>query len=177
LPRSRIRKLLLPETLRNELKTPLGDLVKGDPPETMRRLSQIIKDGRQKFAVVGDFVAKNVLNTGLKPDLMVYDNKTHRLKSEPIYHKLYEVRVKNEPGTISEEAWSTLRRSITLKRQIAVFVEGEEDLLVLPLLAEMPIGSVIAYGQPHEGLVVVTVTEEKREWARRFLNRMIEVKE
>ncbi len=51
-------------------------------------------------------------------------------------------------------------------------MEGEEDLLVLPLLAEMPLGSVIAYGQPHEGLVVVTVSEERRDWARRFLNRM-----
>jgi uncharacterized protein (UPF0218 family) len=59
-----------------------------------------------------------------------------------------------------------------LKRRLAVVVKGEEDLLVLPLLAEMPIGSVIAYGQPHEGLVVVTVSEERRDWAREFLNRM-----
>jgi uncharacterized protein (UPF0218 family) len=36
----------------------------------------------------------------------------------------------------------------------------------------MPLGSVIAYGQPHEGLVVVTVSEEKREWARGFLSQM-----
>jgi uncharacterized protein (UPF0218 family) len=33
---------------------------------------------------------------------------------------------------------------------------------------------VIVYGQPLEGLVVVTVTEERRSWARGFMDRMQE---
>jgi len=74
------------------------------------------------------------------------------------------------------ETWKALLNAIILKRKLAVLVEGEEDLLVLPLMAEAPIGSVIIYGQPHEGLVVITVTDERRRWAKGFLDRMEEKK-
>jgi len=55
---------------------------------------------------------------------------------------------------------------------LAIIVEGEEDLLVLPLMADMPLGSVIIYGQPNEGLVIITITEERQNWARNFINQM-----
>jgi hypothetical protein len=100
------------------------------------------------------------------------DNKTLREKIKPVVHGLKEVKVPNEAATINAKAWLALRVAVTLKRRVAIVVEGEEDLLVLPLLAEMPLGSVIAYGQPHEGLVAVTVSEERREWARGFLKKM-----
>jgi uncharacterized protein (UPF0218 family) len=38
----------------------------------------------------------------------------------------------------------------------------------------MPLGSVIVYGQPREGLVVVEVTEEMKRWTEDFLTRMEE---
>jgi uncharacterized protein (UPF0218 family) len=43
-------------------------------------------------------------------------------------------------------------------------------------MAEAPTGSVIIYGQPHEGLVVITVTDERRRWAKGFLDQMEEKK-
>jgi len=157
--------------MRCELKTPLGVLLKGTPQETAVMLKE--KLGKPPlFAIVGDFVAANLISSGFSPDIVVVDNKTLRADVEPVKHGLKEIKVSNEAATINAEAWIALRAAITLKRRVAIVVEGEEDLLVLPLLAEMPLGSVIAYGQPHEGLVVVTVSEEKREWARGFLNRM-----
>jgi hypothetical protein len=136
------------------------------------RLKKKLGDHSPLFAVVGDFVAANLIATGMSPDIVVVDNKILRVEVKPIEHGLKEVNVLNEAATINAEAWLALRVAVTLKRRVAVVVEGEEDLLVLPLLAEMPLGSVIAYGQPHEGLVVVTVSEERRDWARDFLNRM-----
>ncbi|MBM3292454.1 DUF359 domain-containing protein [Candidatus Bathyarchaeota archaeon] len=59
-----------------------------------------------------------------------------------------------------------------LNKKLAIIVEGEEDLLVLPLMADMPLGSVIIYGQPNEGLVIITITEERQNWARNFINQM-----
>jgi len=38
----------------------------------------------------------------------------------------------------------------------------------------MPVGSVVVYGQPREGMVVVTLTEERRRWAKEFMNTMEE---
>ena len=154
------------------MKVPLGELYRGEPKETAARLKKKLKDKPPLFAVVGDFVSANVIGAGLSPDIVVVDGMTLRAEVAPVEHGLKEIHVPNKAATINAEAWLVLRAAITLKRRIAVVVQGEEDLLVLPLLAEMPFGSVIAYGQPHEGLVVVTVSEERRDWARGFLNRM-----
>ena len=157
--------------MRDELKTPLGELLRGEPKETAAALKG--KIGKPPlFAIVGDFVAGNLIAAGFSPDIVVVDNKTLRVVVAPVKHGMKEVHVPNAAGTIDAEAWLLLRGAVTLKRRVAVVVEGEEDLLVLPLLAEMPVGSVIAYGQPHEGLVVVTVSDERRDWARGFINRM-----
>ncbi len=158
--------------MRAELKAPLGELITGDPSQTIALLGDKLKKRPPLFAVVGDFVAKNVLNAGLEPDIVVVDNRTLREEVEPLAHRMDEVRVRNDAATISHESRMALHDAVTLKRRLAVIVEGEEDLLVLPLLAEMPLGSVIAYGQPREGLVVVTVTGERRRWARDFMSQM-----
>jgi uncharacterized protein (UPF0218 family) len=157
--------------MRGELKAPLGELLRGTPDETAARLKEVWSKP-PLFAIVGDFVAANLIGAGFEPDIVVVDGKTLRVEVEPVKHGMSEVHVPNVPATVDSEAWAVLREAVTLKRRVAVVVEGEEDLLVLPLLAEMPLGSVIAYGQPHEGLVVVTVTGEKRDWARDFLTRM-----
>ena len=158
--------------MRYELKTPLGELYRGEPKDTTARLKEKFMTKPPLFAIVGDFVAANLIACGFSPDIVVIDNKTLRVEVEPVKHGMKEIQVPNEAATINAEAWLVLRAAVTLKRRLAVVVKGEEDLLVLPLLAEMPIGSVIAYGQPHEGLVVVTVSDERRDWARGFLNRM-----
>jgi uncharacterized protein (UPF0218 family) len=150
----------------------LGELYRGEPTETAARLRDKLIVKPTLLAVVGDFVAANVIAAGLFPNIVVVDNKILRAQIKPILHGLKEIKVPNEAATINAKAWLALRTAVTLKRRVAVVVEGEEDLLVLPLLAEMPLGSVIAYGQPHEGLVAVTVSEERRDWARGFLNRM-----
>ena len=150
----------------------MGELYRGEPTETTAKLREKIIIKPSLLAVVGDFVAANVIAAGLFPDIVVVDNRTLREQVKPVVHGLKEIKVPNEAATINAKAWLALRNAVTLKRRVAVVVEGEEDLLVLPLLAEMPLGSVIAYGQPHQGLVVVTVSEERRKWARRFLNRM-----
>ncbi|MCJ7573287.1 DUF359 domain-containing protein [Candidatus Bathyarchaeota archaeon] len=161
--------------MRTELKTPLGLLLKGEPAETVRELTKLLSKCRPPlFASVGDYVSGNVLAVGLEPDLLVVDHRIMRVNVDPVVHGLSQVTVVNPAGTIQEGAWRVLEEAITLKRKLAVVVEGEEDLLVLPLMVSMPTGSVIVYGQPLEGLVVVTVTEERRSWARGFMDRMQE---
>jgi len=161
--------------MRAELKMPLGQLLKGKPDETIGELKNILSAHKpQILASVGDYISGNLLAAGIKPDIVVVDNRIMREKVTPIVHGMRQVNVSNPAGTIQEGAWRALNDAITLKRKLAVVVEGEEDLLVLPLMASIPTGSVIVYGQPGEGLVVVTVTEERRGWARGFMGRMQE---
>ena len=125
------------------------------------------------WAAVGDYVTANIFKAGLRPDIAVVDHRVMREDVEPI--ELGEsVKVANPPGTLSAEAQRTLHEAITFNKRLGVVVEGEEDLLVLPLMAWMPVGSVVVYGQPREGMVVVTLTEERRRWAKEFMNTMEE---
>ena len=53
-----------------------------------------------------------------------------------------------------------------------IIVKGEEDLLVLPVVLFAPEKSVVIYGQPNEGLVIVKVNEEIRNKAKSIMNAM-----
>ncbi len=161
--------------MRGELKTPLGELFRGDVSDNVVVLREILDEKKPPcFATVGDYVTFYVIESGLHPDLAVVDHRVMRQDVDPFKFKMDKVTVSNPAGTIKAEAQRVLRDAITLKKRLGVVVEGEEDLLVLPLMAMMPIGSVIVYGQPREGMVVVTLTEERRRWAKDFMAEMEE---
>jgi len=166
--------LVLPVSMRQELKSPLGRLVTGDPSETVEVLREYIQETKPaSFAVVGDFTTKNILEAGLNPDICVVDHRGMRVEVDPLNHGEREVFTSNNSaGTIDAESWVALGKAVSLKSMASVIVEGEEDLLVLPLISLMPLGSLIVYGQPREGMVLVEVTEEKKEWAEDFMARM-----
>jgi len=171
------RKLLtLPEFMRSELKKPLGKLLTGPPNETVNLLkAELTQNKPLYFAVVGDFTSKNILNAGLEPDLVVVDNRV--MRSEVPLLDLGErqkITAFNQAGTVDPSAWRALGEAVILKSRVSVIVEGEEDLLVLPLVSLTPIGSLIVYGQPREGMVVVEVTKKIKGWVEDFLSRMEE---
>ena len=161
--------------MRVDLKTPLGELFRGDVSDNVVVLREILEEKKPPcFATVGDYVTFYIMESGLNPDLAVVDHRVMRQDVEPFKFLREKVAVINPAGTIKAEAQRVLRDAITLKKRLGVVVEGEEDLLVLPLMAMMPIGSVIVYGQPREGMVVVTLTEERRRWAKDFMAEMEE---
>ena len=55
---------------------------------------------------------------------------------------------------------------------VRIMVNGEEDLLVLPVCVYAPENSVVMYGQPNQGLVIVKVTPEIRNKAQKLLDLM-----
>ena len=167
---------VLQVAMRAELKRPLGHLFRGQPAETVLKLKEFLKKRETPlFAVVGDFTAKNILAASLEPDIVVVDHRIMRITVDPLDHGTRRIiNTENAQGTIDADAWNALEEAVTLKSEASVIVEGEEDLLVLPLISLMPLGSVIVYGQPREGLVVVEVTEEMKRWNEDFLTRMEE---
>jgi uncharacterized protein (UPF0218 family) len=168
--------LSLPESMRAELKQPLGTLLTGPHSRTVELLKAILDDKDPAIlAVVGDFTSKNILEAGLDPDIVVVDNRVMRSEVPPVnMGDRRKITSSNQAGTVDPSAWQALREAVTLKSRVSVIVEGEEDLLVLPLISLTPIGSLIVYGQPREGMVVVEVTDEMKGWAEDFLSRMEE---
>jgi uncharacterized protein (UPF0218 family) len=166
--------LLLPEVMRLELKSPLGTLLEGPPSKTITQLKKLLIYYKPPLvAVVGDFTSKNIMKSCLDPDICVVDNRIMREEVEPMDHGNRVVfNTHNRPGTVNAEAWGILKDAVILKSKVSVIVEGEEDLLVLPLILLAPMGSIIVYGQPHKGMVVVEASEERKAWAEDFITRM-----
>lgn len=156
-----------------ELKDPLGELWIGDVFDNVRRLEKYLCEVKPiLFATVGDYVSYHILEADIHPDIVVIDHRIMREDVKPIEFDRKYVNVSNESGTISEEAQKVLYEAVQQKKTLAVIVDGEEDLLVLPLMAYMPPRSVIIYGQPREGMVVINLDEERSNWAIKFMSGM-----
>ncbi len=153
--------LELPGELRSLLKRPLGQLF-SNVATAIERLKQLRPT---RLIAVGDIVTADLIEAGMKLDVAVVDFLVMR---SPVDKKIRQtidlfdakiVRVKNPAGTITQELRTAINEA---KPPIKIIVEGEEDLATLPALLSAPLGSVVVYGQPNEGIVIVEVTEPKR---------------
>ena len=168
----------LTEELRNKLKKPIGTLIRGDISQTIRKIREIInKENPLKIISIGDAISQNLVNNDIVPQLLIIDNKIMRKKITPFLYIGYQtISIRNPPGTITSQAIKTVQKFINTKNNIEILVEGEEDLLALPAILFAPENSLIIYGQPFEGVVVVKSTDEKKEQAARILELMNEDK-
>jgi len=157
------------------LKTPLGQLFRGTPIETMPRLKMLVQQSKpSKLTTVGDVVSRETLEAGIQVNLRIVDQMTLRKRISPIEiraERTYKVR--NPAGIITREAWDTIREALKDKEAL-ILVDGEEDLLAIPAVLESPDNALVVYGQPSEGLVVVTASFEKKSEVRKITNRMTE---
>lgn len=160
--------------LREELKDPLGLLIQGSFDETMKKLKELIKKEKpSKIISVGDSVSESMTRHGVSPQVLIVDNKVMREPIQPIAVDADQtLHLKNPAGTLAEEAWTVMKEALKGKRRTRVLVDGEEDLLTLVAVLCAPKNSLVVYGQPREGIVVVKVTEKTREMVRRIVDSM-----
>jgi len=164
------KMLIFTGWLRRRLKEPLGMLIEGSPEETRGRLLESVRGSEGLVVAVGDVVSRELRNIGVKVDVYIVDDRVERRAGEVFAESgIREIRCRNEAGTISPEAYSAVAEAIESGGGVVVRVEGEEDLLGLAAIAEAPIGSIVIYGQPRVGVVVVRVDEEKINEALRLM--------
>jgi len=162
---------ILPENLRHRLKKPFGKLV----PD----IAEIEAELKSKNIIsVGDKVTESVLKSGIVPMLCIYDGKTKRLEigipAEIKKHAAKEIRVNNPAGTITTEAFDAIKQAIKSGKKTKILVDGEEDLLTLAAIKTAPPGSVVLYGQPDEGIVMIVVDDKTKNKVEKILGEMIE---
>ena len=80
----------------------------------------------------------------------------------------------NPQGLITAESWTVIGKALKEKGKIKIVVDGEEDLLGIPVVLLAPRGSLMLYGQPNEGIVIVTINNESKGFAKRILKEMEE---
>jgi GTP-dependent dephospho-CoA kinase len=124
--------------------------------------------GRAVYAV-GDVVTQNLLKRGVIPDIAIIDGFTMRTpcNRSPLL-RVKRVEAWNPPGTITDDLVEAIHEAIADPPRV-IFVDGEEDLAVIPLVLAAPVGAAILYGQPREGVVLRIVDEEAKRKADSLL--------
>ncbi|TXT66883.1 MAG: hypothetical protein BAJALOKI1v1_250010 [Promethearchaeota archaeon] len=189
-------RLGIPEEKRHLFAQPLDTLIAGTREETISKVvdkfKTLQKQGEQfNFYIVGDIVTKDFLADEFLRKfirLCIIDEKTQRNKITISHGDFFEeIREFDNPkGMIAKKSWQIIKESIrSEKRTLLRVKEGEEDLLVLPLIISLPLQEMqtnfVFYGQPPltsaiqqipEGLVMVEVTKKIQKVVHRFLKVM-----
>jgi uncharacterized protein (UPF0218 family) len=159
--------LRLPQDKRLLFKTPFGVLF----PDIRSILHNI---AGKTIYTVGDVVTFNLVQSGIVPAIAIIDGQSMR---EPFighpgdFQRCYSAR--NPSGTLTSELLDVIHKAIEAPDAL-IFVEGEEDLAVIPLVLEAPLGVIILYGQPGEGVVLCDVTTTAKQKAREMLSYFVE---
>lgn len=174
----------LPKTLRASLREPVGRLFTGNTHDVARDVKRYIRENNPKVTIsIGDYCSMTLFEVDYFPDIVVYDGKTLRENEIVLNLDNYEERkVSNPPEWISKAAWKVIENIIKQiqtntfnKCRVAVRIDGEEDLLVIPAIILLPLGSMVIYGQPplnnDKGIVVVLVTPSIKKKVQNILNK------
>jgi len=161
----------LPDSLRNQFKTPLGILLP---------IGQDNKENIEKYLsnnsyliTVGDKTTEKMINFGLIPSLQIIDGFEKRQKRDlPKLGNATELKIDNPAAEITLESIEIIKNAFSMTAPVRITVMGEEDLLVLPVCIHAPDNSIVLYGQPNEGLVLVEISTEIRNKAQTLLDLM-----
>ena len=127
-----------------------------------------------KKIAVGDKTSLIFIKHGILPDVYIYDGKIMRKKISKKEKNILDsmlvktIKIKNPPGMIQEDAWIAIEEA--KKEKTKIFVEGEEDLLVLP--AVILLEGTVYYGQPNKGVVAIHINKETKKVAKKILEQM-----
>ncbi len=170
---------VLPQHLRPKYKELLGKLLEN--PKKGELLAAV--KNRTCVVCIGDMVTYTMITNDIHVDMTVVDYFTCR---EEFAHAdairrmdADRKKVRNAPGTISDEAFETVKEGMKMtfprERPLLIEVDGEEDLLLMPAVLYAPKGSVLLYGEPNAGIVAVYPDDELKRKMLDFLGMMEEM--
>jgi GTP-dependent dephospho-CoA kinase len=164
---------VLPDELKDTLKGYIGQLV--DEPALLKILKK-----EKDIVSVGDKVTYTLLRHGFPPMLCIVDFLLERKPYPPDMKAVIQgfgnihLKIKNPPGTITNELWEAIKTVYQNPRQgpFCIEVDGEEDLASLAAIYLAPPGVTVIYGLPNKGVVVVKATAAHKRKVKEVLDRM-----
>ncbi|SRR5712692_2254945 len=167
--------------MREELRQPLGILIREEPPASIKRLQTLIQTFAPPVIVaVGDVVSKNLVASGIDTKIAIVDGKTRRTEvGVGRFPGFYHIQLTNPQAHITETAWEKIGTALSSPKRTVIEVRGEEDLLCIPAILLVPEGSFVIYGLPGEGMVVVRCDIEAKTHVNSLLARFhpVEIQE
>ncbi len=172
--------LKLAEDLRGEFQKPFGELLKNG--------QDLSKNKNNLVITVGDVTAKIFNEKSLEQNISVIDFKVARKNK---FSNISELgftgeekifQADNPAGYITSDVFRTISKIFKsdLRGKIILRINGEEDLVVLPLVLCSSLNTTIYYGQPPQrlgfagqaGIVRVVVSEESKNKAYNLVSRL-----
>ncbi len=159
--------LILPRSLRQELKKPLGLLI--------LNASKHLNKFRNSFVTVGDVTTKYFNEHNFCQKISVVDFHVARKKKFDTLSQLgflgneKVIRVVNPAGQISPELFRAVKEAFWEKDRVIIEVFGEEDLAVIPAILIAPLGANVFYGQPGQGITKVLIDEKIKAKVREIV--------
>jgi uncharacterized protein (UPF0218 family) len=156
----------LPDDLRDDLKPPLGPV--------FTDVDALLEAAGTPLVTVGDVVTAHLERAGRRPHLAVIDDRTERSPVDDAVQSAISApdrSVENPAATVTGSLVQAMRSGLASDDPTTIFVEGEEDLAALPAVLLAPDGASVVYGQPGEGMVLVSVDPDIRNQVRSLLER------
>lgn len=153
----------LPKKLKRELRKIWGIPIFGNKKEVAKKFRKILEKKKfSKIITVGDYCSLN-----LPSDVKIFDGK---IKKKKIKNRLpYSLKCGNPPGTIQKEVWPVIKKTIKEKKNL--FVNGEEDLLVIPAVLVAGKKNLVVYGFSKKGVCALETSAKMKKDLRNLLKR------
>jgi uncharacterized protein (UPF0218 family) len=137
----------------------------------------LLAEAGTPLITVGDMVTYHVLSAGRVPDVALIDDRTERSAVDPTVADAIEgfdrcLTATNPPGTITKALLDALSSALAGDSTTLIEVGGEEDLAALPAVLGASEHASIVYGQPGEGMVLVSPDTQTRKRVRSILDQM-----
>ena len=161
-----MKTYFLSEKLRLGLRKTWGMPIFGRKSEVVKKFRKILKEKKfKKVITVGDYCSLN-----LSSDIKIFDGKIRRKKVNPPPKFSGEtLRCSNPAGTIQEKVWPKIRKAIRKNKNL--FVDGEEDLLVIPSVLLSNKNTAVVYGFPNKGVCLIEVTLQIKKNLKELLKK------
>jgi hypothetical protein len=154
----------LPKKLKSELRKIWGIPIFGSKEEIVKKFEKISQEKKfQKIITVGDYCSLS-----LPSDVKIFDGKIKRKKVKKVLP--YFLTCQNPAGTIQKEVWPIIKKAIKERKNI--FVDGEEDLLVIPAVLLSEKKTAVVYGFPKKGVCLIEVNSKIKKILKQLLKKI-----
>ena len=158
-----MQTFFLTNELRQELKKPFGTPLFGKKKEISEKFQKIISQKKfKKIVTVGDYCSST-----FPSDIKIFDGRVGRNKIVPL--QKYSYSCWNPPASINKEVWKILKK--VLAENGGVFIDGEEDLLVIPSVLLARKKDAVVYGFADKGACLIEVSPKIKKTFRKLLER------
>ncbi len=158
-----MKTFLLPSKLRLKLKKPLGLTIIGKRWLVVKKYQKFIQKNKfKKIITIGD-----VCSATLFSHVKIFDAKIKRRKIKKKFK--FSFCLINPASTIQKTVWPIMKKAF--KNNKNIFVVGEEDLLTIPSVLLAPKNSLVVYGLPNKGIVLIRTSKRTKKRFKNLLKK------